>query len=178
MKTPTRVAPGTIWRSSPSRFATSSAKKKLMPVALPPGLARLATKPSFTGSSATPKTIGIVEVAALGRARGQGVGARGNHTHLLADQIGHELRIPILAAFRPAVCNRHVVALDITRFIESLPKGGHMGAGCSGRPDVDEPDHRRRRLLRARPERPRGRRAAEERDEVAAVLSITSSAKM
>jgi hypothetical protein len=36
-----------------------------MPVALPPGRARLATRPSFTGSSATPKTIGIVFVAAL-----------------------------------------------------------------------------------------------------------------
>src|SRR5262249_29513781 len=100
---------------------------------------------------------------------------RGNHTHLLADQIGHQLRIPILAAFRPAVCDRHVVALDITRFIQALPKGGHMGAGCCGRPDVDEPDHWHRRLLRARRERPR-RRAAEKRDELASFHSITSSA--
>jgi hypothetical protein len=33
--------------------------------ALPPGRARLVTSPSLTGSSATPNTIGIVEVAAL-----------------------------------------------------------------------------------------------------------------
>ena len=39
--------------------------KKLMPVALPPGRARLATRPNLTGSSPTPKTIGIVVVAAL-----------------------------------------------------------------------------------------------------------------
>src|SRR5262249_48371069 len=39
--------------------------KKLMPVALPPGRARLATRPNLTGSSPTPNTIGIVEVAAL-----------------------------------------------------------------------------------------------------------------
>jgi hypothetical protein len=37
----------------------------LTPVALPPGLAWLSTKPSFTGSSPTKNTIGTVEVAAL-----------------------------------------------------------------------------------------------------------------
>jgi hypothetical protein len=39
--------------------------KKFMPVALPPGRARLATRPNFTGSPPTAKTIGIVWVAAL-----------------------------------------------------------------------------------------------------------------
>ena len=42
---------------------------------------------------------------------------------------------------------------------------------------MKEPDHRHRRLLRARRERPRRRRAAEQRDELAAVHSITSSAR-
>jgi hypothetical protein len=32
---------------------------------LPPGRARLATRPSWTGSPATPNTIGIVAVVAL-----------------------------------------------------------------------------------------------------------------
>src|SRR6266540_3679362 len=40
---------------------------------------------------------------------------------------------------------------------------------------MKEPDHRHRRLLRPRRERPRGR-AAEQRDELAAFHSITSSA--
>jgi Adenylylsulphate kinase len=39
-------------------LATTSAEKLLMPVALPPGRARLATRPSLTGSSAAPNTIG------------------------------------------------------------------------------------------------------------------------
>jgi hypothetical protein len=38
-----------------------------------------------------------------------------------------------------------------------------------GRPAVEEPDHRHRRLLRPRRERPRGR-AAEQRDELAPVV--------
>jgi hypothetical protein len=58
--TPTRFALGTRSCSSPSRFAVSSVMKELIPVALPPGRARLATRPSRTGSSLETKTIGIV----------------------------------------------------------------------------------------------------------------------
>src|SRR5262245_8769915 len=40
-------------------------REKIDPGQVPPGRARLATRPSLTGSSPTPKTIGIVVVAAL-----------------------------------------------------------------------------------------------------------------
>src|SRR5262249_33923744 len=63
--TPNRVAAGTSSCRTPMRFATNSAARKLTPVTLPPGRVILATRPSATGSSASPKTIGIVEVAAL-----------------------------------------------------------------------------------------------------------------
>ena len=49
----------------PSRLASISLAKKLIPVTLPPGRARLATRPSGTGSSLTPNTTGMVDVAAL-----------------------------------------------------------------------------------------------------------------
>ena len=42
---------------------------------------------------------------------------------------------------------------------------------------AEEADHRHRRLLRARRERPRCRRATEQRDELAPPHSITSSAR-
>src|SRR5262249_29880722 len=60
-----RTALGNSSCRSPSRFETTSMVKKLTPVALPPGRARLATRPSLTGSSPTANTIGIVAVAAL-----------------------------------------------------------------------------------------------------------------
>src|SRR5215468_960647 len=63
--TATRVAAGISWRRSSSRFAANSAPSQLMPVRLPPGRARLATRPNLTGSSPPTKTIGIVVVAAL-----------------------------------------------------------------------------------------------------------------
>src|SRR5262249_47826471 len=63
--TATRTALGTKSCRSRGRFAASPALKKLIPVTLPPGRARLATRPSLTGSSPMPKTIGVVAVAAL-----------------------------------------------------------------------------------------------------------------
>src|SRR5215469_13345982 len=60
-----RDAVGTNSWSSPSLLAPNSAVRKLMPVALPPGRPRLVTRPSLTGSSPTPNTIGIVVVAFL-----------------------------------------------------------------------------------------------------------------
>src|SRR5262245_13928535 len=65
MSTATRAAPGTSSRRSSSRFAVNSPTRKLTPVKLPPGRARLATRPSLTGSSPTMKAMGIVAVAAL-----------------------------------------------------------------------------------------------------------------
>src|SRR5262249_42209162 len=63
--TATRAAAGSSSRRSPNRFAANSAEKKLIPVMFPPGRLSVATRPSFTGSEAVAKTIGIVVVAAL-----------------------------------------------------------------------------------------------------------------
>jgi hypothetical protein len=54
---------GTSSDSSSSRFGVSSRLITLKPVTLPPGRARLATRPPPTGSLTPVKTIGIVEVA-------------------------------------------------------------------------------------------------------------------
>ena len=49
--TSTRAAVGTSSRRSSNRFPSNSLVKKLIPVRLPPGWARLATRPRLTGSS-------------------------------------------------------------------------------------------------------------------------------
>src|SRR5262245_1886139 len=51
--------------NNPSCFAPSSAVTNVIPVTLPPGRLRLATRPSLTGLAPLAKTIGIVVVAAL-----------------------------------------------------------------------------------------------------------------
>src|SRR5215813_6943440 len=59
------VTDGSSSCSSSSRFGASSRAKLVTPVTLPPGRLRLATSPTSTGSTPTPKTIGISPVAAL-----------------------------------------------------------------------------------------------------------------
>ena len=64
------------------------------------------------------------------------------------------------------VLDRHILPLDIARLLEAFAKRSTLARGVLRRATVDETNHRQRRLLRARRERPRGR-AAKQRDEVA-----------
>src|SRR5262249_56307848 len=72
--------------------------------------------------------------------------------------------------------DRHVPALDIAGVFEALTKCAQTARECVRRGGGEEPDRRHRRLLRAGRERPRRSCAAEQRDELAAFHSITSSA--
>ena len=79
---------------------------------------------------------------------------RGDHGHLTADQVGHQRRQPIVLALQPVVLDRHVLALDVTGFAEAFAERGHIARVAFGRAVAEKPDHRQRRLLRARRERP------------------------
>src|SRR5262249_15254213 len=63
------------------------------------------------------------------------------------------------------VLHRYVLALEVAGFVEALAE--RCSKGCIGRSGVDKTDDRHRRLLRARRERPRCCRAAEQRQELA-----------
>ena len=106
-----------------------------MPVALPPGRARLVTRPSLTGSSAAPNTIGIVVVWQA-----------------------------IVLAVQPVIFDYHVLAFDVAGFVEAFAERSDIAYGVLGRPAIDETDYRRW-LLRARRQRPRRCRAANNGDE-------------
>src|SRR5262245_36436332 len=100
---------------------------------------------------------------------------RSDHCYLTPDQIGCEVLQSIGLGLRPAILDRHVLALGITAFTNALPECGHKICTISRLRHAEEPDHRHSRLLRPRHQRPRRRRAAEKGDEVApANHSITS----
>jgi hypothetical protein len=67
----------------------------------------------------------------------------------------------------PAVVDRHVLALDIAGFFEALAKSAQSPGNRFGRSDLQKSDDRHRRFLPVRSQRPRRRRAAEKRDELA-----------
>src|SRR5262245_26358649 len=76
------------------------------------------------------------------------------------------------------VLDHHVLAFDVTGFAEALAERNNREFRDSARPPADEADERHHPLLRVHRERPRGRRAAEQRDELApSHYSITSSAR-
>src|SRR5262249_3452786 len=114
--------------------------------------------------------------------RGDGLGCEGrivvpdDHGRLPADQIGDQSRQPISVIFRRAKFDRNVLAFDIAALLQTLAECGHQASGVAERRGAEKPNHRHRRLLRPRRERPR-RRAAEQRDELASFHSMTSSAR-
>src|SRR5262249_2945448 len=76
----------------------------------------------------------------------------------------------------PEIDDRHVLALDKAGVLQSLAKCAQKVRVEVGRRGTEHADHWHR-LLRARRERPRRSRSAQQRDEVAPFHSITSSAR-
>src|SRR5262249_12228213 len=98
-----------------------------------------------------------------------------SHGNLAPNQFTSECRQLIKLVLGPAVFDCDVLALDQAAVFEALTKCAEQMRVGGGRCAVEEADDRHRRLLRARRERPRGRRAADKSDELAPAHSITSS---
>src|SRR5207244_1014064 len=77
----------------------------------------------------------------------------------------------------PTLFDRYVLAVDKPFVLQTLLECGQQMHERRGWRAAKKADHRHRRLLRARGERPGDGRAAEQRDDVASVHSITSSAR-
>ena len=103
----------------------------MIPVRLPPGRARLATRPSLTGSSLTANTMGMVVVAALAANAAEGPAASDDYD-LSANQFGRQRRQPIVLTLRPAVFDRNVLALDIAGLLQALSKSAQTVREASG----------------------------------------------
>ena len=121
---------------------------------LPPGRLRLATRPSLTGSSPVVKTMGIVVVAALA-AGAAGCRGRDNDRHLATNQIGRQCRQTIDIDPPPSDIRSPRSDLRHSRLPSGLGGTRPRRRVSLWRCAVEEPDHRHRRLLRARRERPR-----------------------
>src|SRR5262249_40946116 len=103
-------------------------------------------------------------------------GQGGDHGHLAVNQFGCQGRQPIVLIFGPTIFDCDVPALSKASLAQASKECGYRRRPLPSRCTAKEPDHGHRRLLRARRERPR-RHAAEQRHELAALHSITSSAR-
>ena len=147
------LAVGTSSCSNCSRFGVISTFVWVTPVTLPPGRLRLADEAEPDRVAARFEDDRNGRGRRLCRKRRRSAG-RGNHGHLTMNQISRHRRQPIILALRPAVFDRHVLAFDVTGFAQPFEKGGQLSRITLGRSDVDKPNHRHRRLLRTRRERP------------------------
>src|SRR5262245_2164759 len=107
--------------------------------------------------------MGIVVVAALA-ATAAGPSAGDDHGSL-PGQLARHLRQTIDSTFGPAVDDRDVLTLDESDLFQALAECGKTRCHAIRRPAVEKADHRHRRLLRARRERPCRHTAAEKCDE-------------
>jgi len=116
----------------------------------------------------------------FGRARRRRAQGRCNDGDRQAHELGRQFRQAVIAVFRPARFDPHVLTIGITGLAQAIAKCNEALGVRLRRSGLQQPDDRQRRLLRARGERwqhGRRRRAADERDEVAPPHSITSSAR-
>ena len=67
----------------------------------------------------------------------------------MADQIGRQFRQSLEVVLRPAIFDPYVLAFDEAPFHEALSERGSERPGQVWRSVMEEPDYRRRRLLRA-----------------------------
>src|SRR5262245_10592856 len=77
------------------------------------------------------------------------------------------LRDLFILALGPAVFDRHTTSLDVASFLQATAERSQDIRIRLRQCAAEKPDHRYRRLLRARRERPRSDRAAEQCDELA-----------
>src|SRR5262249_49368999 len=98
-----------------------------------------------------------------------------NYRRTPADQIRCQCRQPVELIFRPTVFDRDILALAKAGLFQTFAKCAQAVRESIRRYRGEKSDDRHRPLLRPRHQR-RCRRAAKQRDELAPLHSITSSA--
>src|SRR5262249_58729885 len=93
-----------------------------------------------------------------------------------AELLGQRL-LGIELSAAPAVLDSDVLPIDEAGVAQTPAERRRQMRGIVGTAGIELTDHRHRRLLRVRRERPSGSRAADKRDEFAPFHSITSSAR-
>ena len=120
-RSPTRASLGTASLSISSLLVFSSALNSTSPVTLPPGRARLATKPAPTGSPAFVITMGMVVVAFFA-ANADGVPADHDQINLKTNQVRRKLRQALRLLLGKSVLDGDILSLDPSKLAQLLPE--------------------------------------------------------
>ena len=90
----------------------------------------------------------------LGGQRGRVAAGRSKHGHRPVNEFRRLRRQPVILTERLAIFDHYVLTLDEAAFGQAPTERGQQMRALIGRPRAEVPDHRQRRLLRVRDERP------------------------
>src|SRR5262245_15371506 len=99
-----------------------------------------------------------------------------DNRYLAPDQFRRQRWQSIVLTLSRPILDHYVLALEIASFRQTLEERSHKMRRAVNRGTPKKPNHRHGYLLRAPRQRPQGRRTADQRDELAALHSMTSSA--
>ena len=138
-RSPTRASLGTASLSISSLLVFSSMFKLENPVTLPPGRARLATRPAPTGSTALAITIGMVRSRFLRRQRRR---RRRDHDqiNLKTNQVRHQLRYPFRPLLGKPVLDGDILSLNPSKLAELLQEHLQQPCHTSSSASIEETD--------------------------------------
>ena len=120
-RSPTRASLGTASLSISSLFVFSSGDKPEIPVTLPPGRARLATRPAPTGSAAFVITMGMVVVAFFA-ANAARVRCGHDQINLKTNQVRRKLRQALTLLLGKPVLDGEILSLNPAKLAQLLPE--------------------------------------------------------
>src|SRR5215510_3248126 len=172
----TRRILGTVSLSSSSCLANSSRPALPdTPVTFPPGRARLAMSPlrANVNHNDGDRLGGVLGCRRCLRPR-----RCDDQVHLEPDQLGRQVGQPVDPTLRISIVDDNILALNPSELAQPLPERVEQGRpiGRGRQPKETYPRHLARLLLRTRRERPRSSCSTEQRDDLAPLHSITSSA--
>ncbi len=123
-RSPTRASLGTASLSISSLLVFSSGAKLENPVTLPPGRARLATRPAPTGSAAVAITMGMVVVAFLA-ANAACRPCDHDQINLKTNQVRRKLRQALRLFLGKPVLDGEILSLDPSKLAQLLQERLH-----------------------------------------------------
>ena len=123
-RSPTRASLGTASLSISSLLVFSSVAKLESPVTLPPGRARLATKPAPTGSAALVITMGMVVVAFFAANAGW-LSCDHDQINLKTNQVRRKLRQALILLLGKPVLDGDIFSLNPSKLAQLLPERLH-----------------------------------------------------
>src|SRR5262249_59240616 len=110
------------------------------------------------------------------RRQGHGRAQRGDYIDLQSDQLCGQFGKPVELSLGPSIFQDNVATLDVSQLPQPFSHSLDQRLGRRAGLQNAEAPYLPRRLLRTPRERPRRHRAAEKREEIAAVQSDTPSA--